>query len=1016
MSEKKSKTPEKEIPPYAWRTHEVIEIELEQYLKKRRKANGIKEAPTPENLAGLCISGGGVRSSTLGLGMLQAFIKKNKLKYFDYLSTVSGGGFIGACLSSLMSAEPARRDKYWNNKGYPPIENNNLKFDPADIGLEEHNSLFTTELYEYPRLDTGKLNSKHQLIHLRQHGEYLSPHKSLKDWDVHRMIGALIGGIVTNVSTFLLLLAVVVLMHHALLGWMSGGRFIDTLQQPTTFLNEHLETSYKSEYLAYVQDSMLANKIGRANSMPAPVLERRYALNDVYPDSLWVKLSASAQLNALVTYSLSPQFELVWLGLMEHWDIAWAFWGFGFVVAALFIFWARSKPLKITIQEQEEQEYTGKKPHDKLYDRGGEEDMLDLLENKLIKVFYNLGLWGVPLIAYLVTAYLTLHANSDFNYFVMLALPLCYSLGLFLGLHSMIFLYFINNGAERVSGWLYRSYYTGMQGGSLLLVVLTFLFPVAIILLFGKHGLAVKLSLSFVPVMTAYYFTIQSLSSRGGNKGLFSDILRRLQNPLLNLSIFLFVGLAFAWISQALTGLEQFLLNNWAIAFSFCINWSSNHVISALLVLALLGFLLMGLIVNSNDVSLHYFYRDRLAEAFLRTSGRVAVKRSGMPSEEGEKLMRVNLRNHVDLRLQDLGKGNDRAPYHLIVAALNLQGSHDLSAKTLKSEHFIFSKYFIGSRSTGYVNTAKYNYGSTKLSSAMTISAAAVSSGMGSLSFAASNFYMTLFNLRTGYWFDNPKHFIVNRQKAESKKHANSAADPEVSAGSTSKKIKSLWAEWLRKHPLWLRYSWRELTGNLSADTPKVYVSDGGHTGDNLGLLPLIQRRCSTIVIADFEEDSTFSFNSFSQAMRLAKSLYEVDIHIDLMPLMPKKNDDGVLYSPASVAEGVITYNLVKYVKHPKTGIQAPVKYQKKGKLIYLKSSVNLLHEAAHVPGANVVPPPIFEPAPVFVLNYFKKNPHFPHQSTADQYFDEVQFAAYRMLGEHIGNQAAPKVTFGALS
>ena len=53
--------------------------------------------------------------------------------------------------------------------------------------------------------------------------------------------------------------------------------------------------------------------------------------------------------------------------------------------------------------------------------------------------------------------------------------------------------------------------------------------------------------------------------------------------------------------------------------------------------------------------------------------------------------------------------------------------------------------------------------------------------------------------------------------------------------------------------------------------------------------------------------------------------------------------------------------------------------------------------------------------APVFVLNYHKKNPHFPHHSTTDQFFDEVQFEAYRMLGEHIGKQAAPKIRFDPL-
>jgi hypothetical protein len=47
----------------------------------------------------LCLSGGGVRSATFSLGVLQALAGKGWLERFDYLSTVSGGGFIGGFLS-----------------------------------------------------------------------------------------------------------------------------------------------------------------------------------------------------------------------------------------------------------------------------------------------------------------------------------------------------------------------------------------------------------------------------------------------------------------------------------------------------------------------------------------------------------------------------------------------------------------------------------------------------------------------------------------------------------------------------------------------------------------------------------------------------------------------------------------------------------------------------------------------------------------------------------------------------
>jgi Patatin-like phospholipase len=1005
------------IADFEWRSREVHKIELEHYLKKRRQANGITEEATPDNLSGLCISGGGVRSSTLGLGMLQAFIKANKLKYFDYLSTVSGGGFIGACLSSLMSAEPERRDKPWNNQEGKPILNKNKKFDASKVGLEQHNSLFTGEQYEYPNIEDGSLSTKHQLIHLRQHGEYLTPHKSIKDWDVHRLIGALFGGIVANISTFLLLLATLVLLHHVLLSQMSGDKFIDTIQKPTNRINGYLLQRQQQTIDQYAlnpkKDRREAPKID-SSSLYKP-------FGDLYYSPKWATMSTTAQLKAWADLSFAPQLALVWIGVQDHWQMPLKFAGTGFLFAALFIFFSRKIPYKVVAQEQAEQNYTGKPGDIPPHNRKSDEAVLDKMERRIIWWFYNIGFWGAPAAAYAETYYMNQVTDGAFNYFVMLALPLCYSLGLFLGLHILIFLYFINHGKETVSGWLYRSFYTGMQGGAFLMVLITLLFPIAIIMLFGGHGIAVTLSFSFVPVVVAYYFTVQSLGGKAGG-GMLTKIVNRLQMPLLNLSIFLFVGLTFAWISKGLIWLENYLFTDFAPYFDFCEGWSRSFVVIVLFFIFLLFLLIMGMLVNANDVSLHYFYRDRLSEAFLRTSGRVSVKKPGVTDPDDFKLMRINLRNHEDLQLRHLGEGNFKGPYHLIVAALNLQGSHDLSAKTLKSEHFLFSKYYIGSRSTGYVRTAAYKDGDTKLSTAMAISGAAVSSGMGSMSFAASNFYMTLFNLRTGYWIDNPRHIIGLKQmearKIEAQKKLSEMPkqpDSEASIQWTHwDTLKLRLKQWLFKFPFWLHYIWCELTGNLGSNTLKINVSDGGHTGDNLGLLPLIQRRCSTIVVADFEADGSYSFASFAQAVRLAKSIYNVDITIDLTKLMPRKLDDGEVFSPCSVIEGVVTYNSAVEVvdQDGKKTIQFS---KKTGKIIYMKSSVSLLREAAEQADENAAPPPVTEPAPVMVLNYFKRHPQFPHQTTADQYFDEVQFEAYRMLGEHIGKQAARNLTFTAL-
>src|ERR1700686_1077065 len=53
----------------------------------------------------LCISGGGIRSATFGLGALQSLANHGLLREFDYLSTVSGGGYIGSWLTAWIKRD-----------------------------------------------------------------------------------------------------------------------------------------------------------------------------------------------------------------------------------------------------------------------------------------------------------------------------------------------------------------------------------------------------------------------------------------------------------------------------------------------------------------------------------------------------------------------------------------------------------------------------------------------------------------------------------------------------------------------------------------------------------------------------------------------------------------------------------------------------------------------------------------------------------------------------------------------
>lgn len=90
------------------------ELELDPRLKptvrhRRRgfipKGSSFRAAVTwlknaDEDLVGLAISGGGIRSATFNLGLLQALSELCPIDALDYISTVSGGGHTGGFRSA----------------------------------------------------------------------------------------------------------------------------------------------------------------------------------------------------------------------------------------------------------------------------------------------------------------------------------------------------------------------------------------------------------------------------------------------------------------------------------------------------------------------------------------------------------------------------------------------------------------------------------------------------------------------------------------------------------------------------------------------------------------------------------------------------------------------------------------------------------------------------------------------------------------------------------------------------
>lgn len=67
----------------------------------RMRERWTRDRPMPGDTVGLALSGGGIRSATFSLGVLQAFACADRLRAIDLLSTVSGGSYIGCFLRSL---------------------------------------------------------------------------------------------------------------------------------------------------------------------------------------------------------------------------------------------------------------------------------------------------------------------------------------------------------------------------------------------------------------------------------------------------------------------------------------------------------------------------------------------------------------------------------------------------------------------------------------------------------------------------------------------------------------------------------------------------------------------------------------------------------------------------------------------------------------------------------------------------------------------------------------------------
>jgi hypothetical protein len=248
------------------------------------------------------------------------------------------------------------------------------------------------------------------------------------------------------------------------------------------------------------------------------------------------------------------------------------------------------------------------------------------------------------------------------------------------------------------------------------------------------------------------------------------------------------------------------------------------------------------LLCDINAISMHSYYRSRLAEAF-------------MPEIAGDTGERV--RHPLLFRLTDV-KAASGGPFQIINTTLNTTSSTNAKLRARNGENMILTPLYCGSTTTGYRRTADYLRGELTLSTAFSVSGAAVDPDTYATKSRPVSFLMALLNVRLGVWVRNPRQ------------------EPK---------------RW--RFPAWYQLMLREMLGiGLSEKDSRIHLADGGHF-ENLGLYELLRRRCRYIIVGDAGADPDCTLADLGQAVQRARADLGAEVDICADPLFHDNGEKG---------------------------------------------------------------------------------------------------------------------------
>ena len=924
-------------------------------------SENIFDAAHELELVGLAFSGGGIRSATFNLGVLQGFANHELLPMFDYLSTVSGGGYIGSWYEAWIyragldrqvarCSESSRVDD-----GSSPIRRVQECLTPNRSRKIEH--------------------AESQAIRfLREYSNYLTPRLGFLGADTWTAIAIYLRNLLLNQAILILFLFFLLLLPHIAV-YLS--QFVTCVRCP----NVH----YVLPVAIFVLVLLAQYGIGKN-------------MNHLTGEGPTGEFPPSARQGAVLVGVAEPLLLAAWCLSLWMWDARlwnspWWMWfilgvvGFGFT-------WSLAALWGVGGSRSASQRWNSLSVRlasigFSLITSVVAGILLWAIAEKILKRWSEVdgGLWhvvsfGTPLIVSVFLLVGALQLGLMGRLFPdprrewwgrlggwLLILAIVWAAAFALAIYSPLCLMWARKWVT-FSGvtWILCTG-TGIWGGKsaktgssdspswkdTALSVTPYVFII---------GLAAGLS-------TVLEVALAVLNGQSGKDGALSHFLKG--SHLTQKVAAWIISIDWHWAVGG-TPHEQGLLTSTSVGTASDVGYIAAHwqilciaMNYKLLVCAFVVALICLFVawrVDLNEFSMNLFYRNRLVRCYLGASHKFRNPNpfTGFDPSDDFPLSRLRSSNHYS------------GPFPIVNTALNLVKGQNLAWQERKAESFVITPLRCGFdtwlerldleaesaemaghgiQEYGFRRADNYAYpGGFRLGTAVSISGAAASPNMGYHSVPSLAFLMTFFNVRLGFWTGNPR------------------------SDST----------WMLPGPRFgLFQLLAELFGLTDDEASYVYLSDGGHF-ENLGLYELIKRRCKFVVVCDADCDDAYAFGDLGNAIRKCREDIGVEITISTKELTPTKapiktknsanentkrasdSDDG--FSEWHWAIGKIHYSLVD----PNAA---------DGVLVYLKTSLT-------------------GDEPADVLNYHRQHPHFPHETTGDQWFTESQFESYRRLGQHV--------------